>query len=52
MNMLIEVCENIEKASLLLDELTTQLVQGNINYLSKKGAKLTGSTHLNFDYFD
>ena len=38
-NMLIEVCDNIDKASLLLDELRFQLVQENISYFSQKGAK-------------
>ena len=39
-NMLIEVCDNIDKASFLLDELRFQLVQENINYFAQKGAKL------------
>ena len=39
-NMLIEVCDNIDKASLLLDELRFQLVQENISYFAQKGAKL------------
>jgi len=39
-NMLIEVCDNIDKASLLLDDLRFQLVQENISYFSQKGAKL------------
>lgn len=40
MNMLMEVCDNIDKASLLLDELRFQLVQENISYFAHKGAKL------------
>lgn len=39
-NMIIEVCDNIDKASLLLDELRFQLAQENISYFSQKGAKL------------
>jgi len=39
-NMLIEVCDNIDKASLLLDDLKFQLVKENISYFSQKGAKL------------
>ena len=40
MNMIIEVCDNIDKASLLLDELRFQLARENIAYLSQKGARL------------
>ena len=40
MNMLMEVCDNIDKASLLLDELRFQLVQENIYYFAQKGAKV------------
>jgi len=39
-NMLIEVCDNIDKASQLLDDLRFQLAQENISYFSQKGAKL------------
>jgi len=39
MNMLIEVCDNIDKSSLLLDELRFQLARENIMYFSQKGAK-------------
>ena len=38
--MLVEVCDNIDKASLLLDELRFQLAQENIYYFARKGAKL------------
>jgi hypothetical protein len=39
-NMLIEVCDNIDKASVMLDELRFQLLQENISYYAQKGAKL------------
>ena len=39
MNMIIEVCDNIDQASTLLDELRFQLVQENIGYFAQKGAK-------------
>ena len=39
-NMLIEVCDNIDKASMLLDELRFQLVRENISYFAQKGAKV------------
>jgi len=38
-NMLIEVCDNIDKASQLIDELRFLLLQENISYFSQKGAK-------------
>ena len=38
--MLMEVCDNIDKASMLLDELRFQLAQENIYYFAGKGAKL------------
>ena len=40
MNMLIEVCDNIDRASQLLDELRFQLAQENIRYFAQKGARL------------
>jgi hypothetical protein len=46
MNMLIEVCDNIDKASLLLDDLRFQLAQENISYFAKKGAKLQKNYNL------
>ncbi|MDR2916267.1 MAG: hypothetical protein LBV74_15820 [Tannerella sp.] len=39
-NMLVEICDNLDKASVLLDELRFQLVQENISYFAQKGAKL------------
>ena len=45
-NMLVEVCDNIDKASTLLDELRFQLVQENISYYSQKGAKLRRDSGL------